>query len=155
MQTSHEIATTDFQQLNVVLDDLVKKFGVRRTVVLLKNVGSNTSLTINHVKKMESIKNYLVTKSIDIFHLERDEFYTNESADYRQARMACYHLFSVYTNCNQNNIGKVFNGRSKRSIQYFCLKCKECLEVPQFNTEFIEKYNRLDKSILAFIGTFK
>ena len=127
-------------------------FGSNKTVDLLECIDNNTSITVEQTKRIQVLKEFVVAQCIAIFDLDRHEFYTNETNDYRKARMACYKLFETYTKCTHAHIGRIFGGRSKRSIQHHCSKCNSFLHL---YGEFIQNYGLLEKVTIEFIAKLK
>ena len=155
--TTHtQVFFSDAQKIEQTLRSLVKKFGSEKVSKMLTTLDSNTSATFDQVERIDTIKEYLIAQAIVIFHLERDKFYTNETQDYREARMVCYNLMDVYTECSHAQIGRIFNGKSKQSIQRYCQRCKEnYLSVPQFCQGFCDQYGQLEALLIEFIGKHK
>jgi len=149
MDKEQQIVQTDYQKMQLLLDSFVRKFGSHKTVDLLQSIDGNTSITIDQSKKVQVLKEFIVAQCIAIFELDRHEFYTNETNEYRKARMACYKLFETYTKCSHAHIGRIFGGRSKRTIQHHCSKCTSFLLL---YSDFIESYTLLEKITIEFLG---
>ena len=148
---SHNISATDIEQLQIVLERVVGKLGMKKTAQLLKSFDTNSSITMNEVEKVKLLTTFIVSQSIAVFNLEESEFHTSEIREYRDARMVCFHLLHTYTQCSYAKIGEIF-GRKKRNVLYFCQKCRELLSVPQFHRLLVEKHELLDKYTIEFIG---
>ena len=149
MNNEQKIVQTDYQKMQLLLDSFIRKFGSHKTVDLLESMDNNTSITIDESKKIQVLKEFVVAQCIAIYELDRDEFYTNETNDYRKARMVCYKLFETYTKCSHSHIGRIFGERSKRSIQHHCAKCSSYLEL---YADFIQNYRLLEKITVAFLA---
>ncbi len=151
MNENQIIQPTNLQQLQVVLERVVGKLGMEKTVHLLESFDNNSSIDMGEKEKLKVITTFIISQCISIFNLEESEFYTSEIREYREARMISYHLIHTYTKCSYAKIGEVF-GRKKRNVLYFCQKCRELLSVPGFYREFVEKHKQLDKYTIEFIG---
>jgi len=151
MQENHNIPVTDFQRLQQSLERVVNRIGVQRTTELLESFDNNSSTTSNEPGKVKLITTYVISQSMLLFDVEESTFYTSDIREYREARMACYHLIHTYTKCSYAKIGELF-GRKKRNILYYCHKCRSLIEDPQFDRAFAEKYRQLDKNTIEFIG---
>jgi chromosomal replication initiation ATPase DnaA len=151
MEENQNIPITAFQRLQQALEKVVNKVGVQKTTELLESFDHNSSITANEMGKVKLIKAYVVSHAIRIFSLEESDFYTSEIREYREARMACYYIIHTYTKCSYAKIGELF-GKKKRTILYYCQKCKGMVEEPLFDREFAENYRQLDKCTIKFIG---
>lgn len=151
MNNNNEIPLNDIQRLQAAVNKVVGKVGVEKAVHLFEGIYNNTSLNVDKMEKVKYITGFIISRSIAIFDLKESEFLISEIPEYRQARMACYHLIKEYTDISYARIGEMF-GRDKRSIMYFNNKAKELLSVPQFYKAFAEKHKLLDQSTLEFIG---
>ncbi len=151
MDKNNDILLGDLQRLQEAVNNIVSKVGVEKAVHLFEGIYNNTALSVDKIEKVKYITGFIISQSIAIFNLQEDEFLTSEILEYRQARMACYHLIKQYTDISYAKIGEMF-GRKKRSIMYFHNKAKELLSVPQFYRGFSEKHQLLDKATLEFIG---
>lgn len=151
MNESQHIPGFYVKELHTVLESVVGKIGMRKTVELLKSFESNSSIDLEAKKRVKLIQDFIITNCITIFNLDEQQFYTSEIREYREARMACFHVLHRYTDCSYAMIGELF-GRKKRTVLYFCQKCRELLSVPGFYRGFVDKYKQLDQCALEFIG---
>ena len=96
MQENHNIPVTDFQRLQQSLERVVNKIGVQRTTELLESFDNNSSTTSNELGKVKLITTYVISQSILLFDLDESQFYTSDIREYREARMACYHIIHKF-----------------------------------------------------------
>ena len=142
---------SSYLHLQKSLDKVLGKIGVDNTIELLESFIDNTSLDTLHVKKIMLITQYIIAGSIDVFDIEQQYFYTSNVREYREARMATYHLLRKYTDFSYTKIGGLFN-QKKRNIIYFCNKCTDILFLPQYNEVFADRYAILEKQIITYIS---
>lgn len=141
----------NYQNLQKTLDQVIGKLGLSKTIELLEGFIGNTSISANQTERIKLISAYITSQCISIFDLNDQAFFDSKITEYRDGRMACYHLFKKYTECSYAKIGEHF-GQAKRNVMYYSNKCDEVLSVPQFYPVFIEKYNALEKCIIQFIS---
>ncbi len=141
--------TTLQQSLDVVLG----KIGLPKTVKLLCSFISNSSLSTTQVEKLKLVTTYIISQAIVIFDLNEEEFYDSRIPEYREARMACYHLLKKYTDSSYSKIGERF-GLKKRQVLYYHQKCEEMLSISQYYKAFTAKYKDLEELTIEFIAKF-
>lgn len=143
------------KRIEDTLQLLSKEHGLPGLDKMLENLKRNTTVSLENIEDVTIIKDFIAAQAIAVFHLDIGEFYTNETTDYREARMICYNLLDVYTKCSHDQIGRIFNGRSKQSIQRYCQRCKEVyLSLPQFYKGFCYKYELIEAITIQFLGKF-
>jgi len=151
-ETAPKVSTIiDYTKLQQKLDWVIGKIGLCRTIKLIEGFISNTSLGINDSEKFKLIATYIIDQSIQIFDLKAENFYKSKIREYRDARMACYHLLKLYTDCSYAKIGESFDQR-KRNVLYYCQKCDEQLSIPQFYEVFAHRYQLLENRTIEFIA---
>lgn len=151
MTTTPSISLPELQRLQQVVNDLVHQVGLPQAVQLLEGLCDQTTFSVNAMEKTRCIYGFIMARSIQVFDLEEPKFLTSEVAEYRQARMACYHLIKRYANISYTRIGELF-GRNKRSVMYFHQKAEELLSVPKFYRGFTERHGILEKATLTFMA---
>ncbi|MBQ21696.1 MAG: hypothetical protein CMD31_13155 [Flavobacteriales bacterium] len=151
MEENKHIPIMALERLQQALEGVINNIGIEKTTELLESFNNNSSITASEMGKVKLIATYVSSQAIRLFSLEESKFYTSDIREYREARMACYHILYTYTKCSYAKIGELF-GKNKRGILYYCQKCKELVEAPFFDKEFAEKYQQLDKYTIEFIG---
>ncbi|PHN08689.1 hypothetical protein [Flavilitoribacter nigricans] len=151
-QSKPERATiSNYLTLQKNLDEVIGKIGLCRTIELVKSFIDNSSIGVNETEKFKLIATYIIAQTIRSFDLKEDDFYTSKIREYRDARMACFHLLKRYTDCSYAKIGEAFE-QKKRNILYFCQKCDEMLSIPDFYPVFTSRYKRVEDQVLLFIS---
>jgi hypothetical protein len=144
----------NYTDLQNCVDALVGKFGLEKSVEIINSFSNNTKIGRKEVRKLKLIKDYIIAETILIFDLDEQNFFQSEVTEYREARMACYHLLNKYTENSHSKIAQTF-GKKRGSAFYFIHKCNEILSMPQFYRSFIEKYRGLESSTIHFISKLK
>ncbi|MFY0689126.1 MAG: hypothetical protein JXQ90_18295 [Cyclobacteriaceae bacterium] len=147
-QTSKELNYSDFQKK---VDAVVGKLGLHNAAFLLDSFIDNTSVSMQETQRLEIVSRFLIMEGIKVFELQEKLFFTSGIQEYREARMACYHLIKKYTGASHAKIAEDF-GLTKRNVLYSCEKCKERLSVSYFYENFCQKYDLLEKRIIHFIS---
>lgn len=141
---------SDYEDLQYHIDMVVGKIGLQKTVVLLRSFVEKA--------QFEPVKNnapllltFLTNEAITLFDLKEEEFHTNTTTEYREARMACYHLYHKYTSYSYAKVAQVF-GTGKRNIIYYKQKVDERLTIPHYYKPFIQLYDQLEERSIQFIS---
>ncbi len=150
MSTHNNHKKVSYADLQEGIDNLVSEFGLPQAINMIDGLYRNTKTVRNAAFRYELIKNYIISESILVFKLDTEQFFKNNVREYREARMACYHLLSVYIKDSHSQIAKEF-GRKRSSILYFIHKCDERLSLPENYKDFLKKYKTLESSIIQFI----
>lgn len=149
--------TTTYSDIQNVLDQLIGKHGVKKTYTMLAVFSDNKKIEVSdRGYKLRRIKAHVVEQSILLFDLKKSEFYHSMIPEYRQARMACYHILYDYTSSSFAKIGEEFD-RKLDSIHRYYNKCQGLLDSSHLNLnkKFIDKYTNLERSTINFILTLK
>lgn len=141
----------DYIELQRQVDAVIGKIGLRNTIFLLTSFMDTARVPIHKPHRFRVIGQYLILTAIQLFELEDKLFFSSGIEEYRQARMACFHLLRKYTGTSHAKMAKDF-GLTKRNVVYNCAKCEERLSVPYYYTTFVEKYEALEKSLIHFIS---
>jgi len=141
----------DYHDLQHSIDTLIGKFGLQKTIEVIDSLTNNTELSANDRERVKLLLVFVVSKSIEVFDLKEENFYSSSVQEYREARMSCYFLLKKYTDSSYAKIGESFN-QSKRAILYNYHKCDEILSIPQFYKPFVEKFKILENNIINFIA---
>ena len=149
--TPRKLNYADLQQS---VDELVGKFGLEKSVEIINSFSRNSRIGRSEIRKLKLIKDYIIAETILIFDLDEKNFFNSEIREYREARMACYHLLNKYTENSHSKIAETF-GKKRGSALYFIHKCNNILSIPQFYPSFIEKYRGLESSTIHFISKLK
>ncbi len=147
---SNPTSTLTYPDLQNTLDKVVGKIGLSSTVLLLDNVVDNSGIAASHIEKMKLITAYITSRCQVVFDLEDLHFFDSPLRDYRDGRMACYHLVKKYTDGSYTRIAEQF-AQKKRNVMYYCQKCEQILTIPQHHRVLAEKYRALEKETLEFI----
>jgi len=140
-----------FADLHDVIAKLVGKQGLVNTYLQLRGILDNEEIPIGNTGRMKLIKAYIVSQCISIFDLDEKQFMSSTIPEYRDGRMACFHLLWKYTKCSQPYIGKMFKWKLHR-IHYYCKRCEDRLSVPGGHRSFVQKYSALERSTIGFIS---
>lgn len=141
----------DYKDLQRTIDVVIGKIGLQNTIFLLTNFINATSIPVHQTQRLQMVSQYLITECIQLFELNDKTFFTSGIREYREARMACYHLLKKYTGASYSKIAEDF-GLTKRNVLYNYRKCDERLSVPYYYPSFLEKYDALEKRIIHFIS---
>jgi len=141
----------DYHDLQQSIDTLIGKFGLGKTIEVIQSLTNNTELQSKDYQKVKLLLVFVISQSIEIFHLEEEKFYTSSIQEYREARMSCYYILKKYTTNSYAKIGEEFK-QSKRAILYNYHKCDEILSIPQFYKPFVEKFKTLENNVINFIA---
>ena len=145
------VTYTDLQRS---VDELVGRFGLAKSVEIINSFSKNTRIGKRAAHKLKLIKDYIFAEAILVFDLQEQHFFTSEFREYREARMACYHLLDKYTKNSHATIAEAF-GKKRGSAFYYIHKCDEILSIPQYYRAFTDKYKLLESSTIDFIAKLK
>lgn len=141
----------NFNDLNDLMAKTVAKIGLENAIQLLQKITNEKGIQANTGENIKLITFYLLSRCLAIFNLKEDQFYSSTIREYREARMACYHLLKKYTSSSYRHIAQQFQ-QKKRNVLYSCQKCDEVLSVPQFHRVFSGSYRMLESQTLDFIA---
>ena len=144
----------NYTDLQKCVDELVGKYGLEKTVELIQLFSDNTKISVNDDYRLKLIINFIISECLEEFNLEADQFQSSTIRDYREGRMACYHLLKKYTDSSYSRIAEHFNW-PVHTIYYFCQKCTEMLNFTEFYEPFNNKYKSLERRTTAFIAKLK
>lgn len=144
----------DYTDLQKGVDELVGRYGLKKAVELLQHLSKNTKIPVNDTYRLKLITDYVISECLAEFNLEADQFQTSTVREYREARMACYHLLKKYTDSSYSRIGEHFNWPI-HTIYYFCQKCTEMISLAEYYKPFNNKYKSLEESTISFIAKLK
>lgn len=144
----------NYSDLQKSVDDLVGKFGLKKAVQIIQRFSMNAKIETGESQKLRLITAFVITECVSVFDLDEEQFFKATIREYREARMACYHVLKKYTDSSYSKIGARF-GQTKRTILYFCHKCNGILSLPQYYKSFADRYGSLDRSTIDFISKLK
>ena len=144
----------NYADLQKSVDELVGKFGLEKSVEIINSFSRNSEIGRKEIRKLKLVKDYIIAETILIFDLDEKKFFASEIREYREARMACYHLLNKYTENSHSKIAETF-GKKRGSALYFIHKCNSILSIPQFYPSFVEHYKSLESSTIHFISKLK
>ncbi len=140
-----------YTDLQHSVDELVGKYGLEKAVQMLKIFSQNTQIKVTNPRRLKLITDYVVAECAEIFDVNEQQLSSSTIREYREARMACYHLLSKYTGSSYARIGQRF-GWEYHNVFYFYHKCEEILSLPGYYKNFIKMYNALEASTINFIS---
>jgi hypothetical protein len=141
----------DYFKLQRSLDKIIDKVGLQRTVWLLENFSNNMTIKIGEHQKIKLVMQFVINAAIQIFELDPKLFFICDIREYRDARMACYHLLRKYTGDTYARIGLAFQC-GERAVSYGSTITEQRLEVPRSHKSFVSRYGQMESQILEFIG---
>ena len=140
-----------YKDLQESIDQVIGKIGLNKTIFLVDSFIQATTIPVEQTHKVKIISQFLIVQGVDVFELNHDDFFSSKIPEYREARIACFHLIKKYTGCSYSKLGEHF-GLTKRSMMYSCERCKDRLSVPFFYKSFNEKYEILENRTIQFIS---
>jgi len=145
------MSPADYATLQKRIDAMVGQIGLCNTIRMLEGMMADSSLDVPQEEKYRLISEFIITQSIQVFDLKKEDFFTSKIREYRDARTACYHLLKVFTGKSYAKIGETFN-QKKRNILYSYQKCEDMLSIPHIYQVFNDKYSTLEHRITQFIA---
>lgn len=143
--------TPNYNILQERIDHIIGRFGLPKTLTLLNNFIDQTTLPVGATEKVKLTSQYLITQSIEIFELQEKQFFTSTIQEYREARMACFHLIQKFTGASCPRIAEQF-GINSRSVRYSLERCRERLSVAFYYKDFVRRYETLEQRAMQFIA---
>lgn len=141
----------NYKDLQQGIDKLIGKFGIKKAIRILRQL-SGTSLVKEHSQQqLELITVFVVSEACKVFEVDKKEKEGKLTKEFKQARMAGYHLLSQYTRLSYPELGKHF-GQGKFGAYYHIRKCREILSIPQFNKPFVERYKLIEENLIQFMA---
>jgi chromosomal replication initiation ATPase DnaA len=140
-----------FTELQIVVEKVVGKIGVRSTIALLNGcVGSVKE------EKMPSAQRHLLPSIIlqkvkEVYRMDEKEIYCGKSHEAADARKICYHICTKYTSLSRPKVGLLFGGASKRKVQDSISKTDELLFFSKQNKVFCSNYSEVEKVVIEFL----
>lgn len=141
----------DYGLLQQHIDRVIGQIGLEKTICLLTHFIDDTHIPVHQTQRLKMVSQFLVTTCIGVFELQDKAFFTSAISEYREARMACYHLLKKYTEASYSKIAEEF-GLTKRNVLYNHSKCEERLSVPFYYADFNKRYDLVEDSIIQFIS---
>lgn len=129
---------------------LIDTKGLDASATMLESLSVKVEPTINRETRSKILTSFIINKCCEVFDLDEEQFQESLIPEYRQGRMACYHLLKKHAKMSYSRIAEKF-GTKKHSILYFHQKCSDLVSIPQYYREFNENYNKLEQEILRFI----
>ena len=140
----------DYDDLQYHIDRVVGKIGLQKTIILLRSFVEKTQLKPSK-NNGPLLYAFLKKEAIALFDISEEGFCSNSTTEYREARMACYHLYHKYTDYSYSKVAQVFD-TGKRNIIYYKQKVDERLTIPQYYKSFMERYEKLEEKTIQFIS---
>lgn len=141
----------EYAELQKRVGNLVGKFGMQKAINIIGQLSGTVIVRKNKTQQLKLITVFVISEAFKIFEVEHKEVNGKITREYKDARMASYHLISQYTRLTYNEIGKYFD-QGKFGAYYHIKNCKEILSVPQFNKPFVGRYEALEENLIQFIA---
>lgn len=150
MSTHNTHKKPGYADLQEGVDNLVFEFGLEQAIRMINSLYNNTTIIHKAARRRELIKDFIIDQSVLIFDLDKKDFFKNNVRQYREARMACYHILNRCVKDSHSRIAKAFD-KKRGSIQYNICKCHEILSLPENYKDFLQKYKTLESRTIQFI----
>ncbi len=141
-----------YNELQKGIDLLISKFGISKSVRIIKQLSGDTTFQENKHQKVELLTTFIISESQQIFGWKDPAAKICNDRDYKEGRMACYHVFKMYTDLSYRQMGTHFK-QGKRGALYHATKCEELLSIPNYHKSFVKKYRLLEENTIRFIAT--
>ena len=149
--SNQELTLETLGHLQQLVIGLVSKLGAERTTALLESIHHFQEVDAEELQRERLLIDFLKVRAIIVFSLREGELYSSNIAEYRDARMACYHLLKTHTSLSYPMIAELFES-NKRSVMHYYHKAESFLKAPRYYRDFTEKYQLLHRSLLEFIA---
>lgn len=146
-----KVAGKEYSDLQQSIDKLIGKFGMQKAINIIRQLSGTIIVRKNKTQRLKLITVFVISEAFKIFEVEHKEVNGKITKEYKDARMASYHLISQYTRLTYNEMGKHFD-QGKFGAYYHIKNCKEILSVPQFNKPFVGRYETLEENLIQFIA---
>lgn len=143
-----------YNDLQDNIDALIGKFGLKKTIEVMASLRTNTEIRSPENERIKLLTIFVKSKTIEVFNLKEEDFYTSSLDEYKDARMASIYLIRKYTDFSFGSVAEIFQQR-KRSVQYFYHKCEEILTIPSYYKIFMRRFTILEHHIINFIAKMK
>ncbi len=140
-----------YEELQKGIDRLISKFGISKTVQLITQLSGTTTIQCKK-QKTTLLITFIISESQKIFDWQHHGVKICDDKEYKEGRMACYHVFKMYTDLSYRQMGKHFD-QEKRGVLYHVTKCEELLSIPKYHKLFVKKYRLLEENTIHFMAT--
>ncbi len=144
------MARKEYAELQQGVDKLVGKFGMTKALKIIDQLSGTSKMRTRQKEQTKLITTFVVSEAFKVFNVTEDLKKKVRSLEYREARMASYHLLNKYTELSYKEIGKQFN-QGRFGVYYHVKNCSEFLSIPKFNKSFVSRYEVLEESLIQFI----
>lgn len=141
----------EYAELQHGVDKLIGKFGMTKALKIIDQLSGTAKMRTRQKEQTGLITAFVVDEAFKVFKVTEDLKKKVRSLEYREARMASYHLLNKYTELSYREIGKLFN-QGRFGVYYHVKNCTEILSIPKFNKSFVNQYNVLEESLIQFIA---
>lgn len=141
----------NYAELQKGIDALIGRFGLTNTIKMISQLTSNGRIKKPNQQKIELLSTFIISESKEIFKWDERDKNGIKKKNYKDAKMACYHLLNKYSQMSYREIGSTF-GQGKTAANYHIKKCEERLSIPKFYGSFVAQYNLLEQNIIYFIA---
>jgi hypothetical protein len=145
-----KIQGKEYSDLQQGIDKLIGKFGMPKTIKIIRQLSGTIKVREYKKQRIQLITTFVISEGFKIFGVEHKKVNDKTTKEFKEARMASYHILSQYTRLSYSEIAKHFD-QGKFGAYYHINKCKEALSVPQFNKSFVGKYETLEENLIQFI----
>lgn len=141
----------NYHSLQKTLDQAIGKIGLDKTVILLESFMNQTTLSMDETEKGKLLIHLLISNAIRIYDLKDVDFFNSKIKEYKEARMACYYILKKYTDWSYAKISQVFNA-GERNVRYFIEKIEECFQLPDYNKDFLIRFDKLENKFIEVLS---
>ncbi len=146
-----KVTRKEYSDLQNGIDTLVGKFGMSKAISIIRQLSGTMVISTDKKQHLQLITAFVVSEAFKVFGVTNKEVDGKLTREFKEARMAGYHLLSQYTRLSYKEIGEHFD-QGKFGAYYHVKKCKETLSIPRFNKSFAGKYETLEENLLQFIA---
>ena len=136
--------------LNHRLSEVIGTLGFEQTISLLERLMGNVQTAYADSSRIQLITDYLHAQCLQVYALREEDFFEGASLEYREGRMACYHLLRKYTQCSFDQVAACF-GVTKRQVMYGCRKFEDYQSVAHLKPPALVPYTRLEADLIQFL----
>lgn len=143
---------TGFVELQVVMEKVVGKIGLKSTIALLNGCVENIPEAKGESERRHLLPSIILQKVKEIYRMDEKEIYFGKTHEAADARKICYHICTKYTSLSRSKVGLRFGCASKRKVQDSVSKTDELLFFVKQNKVFCSNYSEVEKVVIAFLA---
>ncbi len=149
---NQELTLEELGNIQQLVNGIVQKLGANKAVALLESIYHHQQTGASELQRERLLIDFIKAKAIVVFNLREEHLYDSNIIEYRDARMACYHLLKTHTTLSYPMIGQLFR-QKKRSVMHYYHKAEAFIQAPAYYQSFYKKYQQLHNNLLDFITT--